>query len=191
MTSPSPSPRAAFGADEASSGHEGISIALAIEDEAWEAEGLGDIEALIRRCLDRTVEAAGLANDVETEIGITLTDDAQVQALNAEWRGKNKPTNVLSFPINDLLPGEAPGPMLGDLVLARETLRAEAALEDKPLADHFCHLIVHGTLHCLGYDHVEPDEAEAMEALEVRILDALGISDPYLMTEPEEEPSRA
>ncbi|KQT43117.1 hypothetical protein ASG43_16545 [Aureimonas sp. Leaf454] len=161
----------------------GLAIALSVEDEAWtaapfaaDADGL---ETRLRRAVEAALLGAGIDPNVRTELGITLTGDDEVRALNAEWRGKDKPTNVLSFPLEDLGEGETPGPMLGDLVLARQTVLAEAALEEKAPADHLCHLVVHGTLHCLGYDHVDADEADAMEALEIAILGGLGIDDPY------------
>ncbi|WP_243404062.1 rRNA maturation RNase YbeY [Zavarzinia aquatilis] len=117
------------------------------------------------------------------EIAITLSDDAEVRDLNRDWRGKDKPTNVLSFPglegaMAALLPPEAPRP-LGDIILAFETCRVEAEEQGKPLADHARHLVVHGVLHLLGYDHEEDAEAEEMEALETMVLAGLGIPDPY------------
>ena len=124
-----------------------------------------------------TVEPA-LANPRLTA-SVLFTVDDEVQALNKEWRAKDRPTNVLSFPMMDLEPGERPGPLLGDLVLAFETCAREASSEGKSFADHFRHLLVHGFLHCLGHDHVEDEDAEAMEALEVRILSAFSIADPY------------
>ena len=107
-----------------------------------------------------------------------LTDDAQIQELNRNWRGKDKPTNVLSFPAPEQ-PG-ATGPRhLGDIALAYETLVRESEEESKELAHHFAHLIVHGVLHLLGYDHEVEAEAEIMEGLEVKALATLGIADPY------------
>ena len=122
---------------------------------------------------------------VTIEVSVKLTDDAEVQALNRDYRGKDAPTNVLSFPMvqADLLEtlcnsddGEV---LLGDIVLARETCAREAGEKHIPLADHATHLIVHGVLHLLGYDHMVDHEAEEMEALETRALAALGLSDPY------------
>lgn len=177
------------GRRDAAADFDGIAIALNVEDEAWTTAGLGDVEALARACVSATAGAAGLPADLETEIGVTLTDDARIRVLNARWRGRDEATNVLSFPMTGLSPGEPPGPMLGDLVLARQTLHAEAIAEKKGVADHFCHLLVHGMLHCLGHDHEDAADAEAMEALEVRILGGLGIADPYAFGEPQEEPS--
>ena len=120
----------------------------------------------------------------EMELTVILADDAAVRALNAEWRGKDKPTNVLSFPAatpEEIARARAGGPplLLGDVVLALETCRREAEDEGKPLADHLAHLVVHGVLHLLGHDHATEPEAERMEALEVAVLARLGIADPY------------
>lgn len=117
----------------------------------------------------------------ETEVGITLTDDAAIQALNKQHRGKDKATNVLSFPAYDPdLPHPAGAPVeLGDIVLAYETIAREATEQGKSFHDHVTHLIIHGTLHLIGHDHEQDDEAETMEALEVRILAELGIKNPY------------
>ena len=113
-----------------------------------------------------------------------LTDDAAVRALNAQWRGKDRPTNVLSFPAatpDEIARARAGGPplLLGDVVLALETCRREAAEQGKPLADHVAHLVVHGVLHLLGHDHEDDAEADRMERLETAILAELGIADPY------------
>ena len=111
------------------------------------------------------------------ELSIVLTDDDEQQDLNKQWRGIDKPTNVLSFP--QIEPFGAVSGILGDIVLARETLEREAVELEKPLADHFTHLVVHGFLHILGYDHVDDGDALAMETLETQILASLDIPDPY------------
>ena len=117
------------------------------------------------------------------ELSIVLGDDALVRALNRQWRGQDKPTNVLSFPaLPTALPLDAPR-LLGDVVLAFETLAAEAAAQGKPLVHHLRHLVVHGVLHLLGFDHEAAGEAERMEALEVAVLAAFGVPDPYSVTE--------
>lgn len=119
------------------------------------------------------------------EIAVRLTDDAEVQTLNRDFRGKDKPTNVLSFPQvqDDLLEGLANSDdgeiLLGDIVLARETCAREAEEKAISIADHATHLIVHGTLHLVGYDHGDDASAGAMEALEVKALASLGIANPY------------
>ena len=118
------------------------------------------------------------------ELGVRLTNDAEVRALNATWRGKDKPTNVLSFPMTepDELDDASPdGPelMLGDIVLAGGVCAAEAAEKAISIEAHASHLLVHGMLHLLGYDHHDDDSANDMEAREVRALARLGIADPY------------
>jgi len=120
----------------------------------------------------------------QVEISIYLTGDEQVRELNAEWRGKDNPTNVLSFPMadeRDLTRANIDGPelLLGDIILARGVCGAEAAEKGVSLERHATHLIVHGTLHLLGYDHGADDEAMDMEAREVRALQRLGIANPY------------
>ena len=118
------------------------------------------------------------------ELSIRLTGDAEVHALNAEWRGKDKPTNVLSFPMaeaDELAAADGPGPelMLGDIILAHGVCRSEAAEKAIPLDQHAAHLMVHGTLHLLGYDHMDDKGAADMEAREVRALARMGIANPY------------
>ena len=132
--------------------------------------------------------ANAIAIDGRTiEVSLRLTDDAEVQQLNRQFRGKDRPTNVLSFPMDD---ADDAGPgewMLGDMVLARETCVAEAAEKGISVTDHASHLIVHGTLHLLGHDHLDDTTAEAMEALETKILASLGIANPYRL--PDDQPS--
>lgn len=119
------------------------------------------------------------------EVAVRLTDDTEVQTLNRDFRGKDKPTNVLSFPQvqQDLLEGLANSDdgeiLLGDIVLARETCAREAAEKGISLEDHATHLMVHGTLHLVGYDHMDDASAAAMEAIEVKALASLGIANPY------------
>jgi probable rRNA maturation factor len=129
---------------------------------------------------------AGLADAAPlVEIAVRLTDDAEVHALNRDFRGRDKPTNVLSFPqvqadLLDTLSNSDDGEiLLGDIVLARETCAREAAEKGISVADHATHLIVHGTLHLVGYDHMDDASAQAMEALEVKALASLGIANPY------------
>ncbi|MGR4892634.1 rRNA maturation RNase YbeY [Sphingopyxis sp. LARHCG72] len=119
------------------------------------------------------------------EVAVRLTDDAEVHTLNRDFRGKDKPTNVLSFPQvqHDLLEGLANSDdgeiLLGDIVLARETCVREAEEKGIAIVDHATHLIVHGALHLVGYDHMDDASAAAMEALEVKALASLGIANPY------------
>lgn len=111
------------------------------------------------------------------ELSIRIVDAAESRALNRRFRGRDKPTNVLSFPAE--LPPELELPLLGDLVICRDVVEAEAAEQGKPAEAHWAHMVVHGTLHLLGYDHESASEAETMEALEAEILAELGWPDPY------------
>ncbi len=111
------------------------------------------------------------------ELTVRLVDEGESQALNRDYRGKDKPTNVLSFPAD--LPPELELPLLGDLVVCRQVVEREAVEQNKALSDHWAHMIIHGTLHLLGYDHIDDDDAEQMEALEIALLEQLGISNPY------------
>lgn len=154
-------------------------ILLSEDSDLWRELLKGDPEPLVREAVFAVAADQGFAADLDTEVSVTLTDDAEVREVNKEWRGKDKPTNVLSFPMAELEPGDAPGPLLGDLVLAAETCAREAAEENKTTADHVRHLIVHGMLHLLGFDHETDEDAEEMESTEIRILAGLGIADPY------------
>ncbi|WP_315812171.1 rRNA maturation RNase YbeY [Bradyrhizobium sp. SZCCHNR2028] len=140
-----------------------------------------DAEEVIHRAIVAAAETVD-ADVGDAEIAVMLTDDDGIRTLNSNWRGIDKPTNVLSFPA--LQPtgprGEDDAPrMLGDIAIAYETMRREADEEQKPFAHHLSHLTVHGFLHLIGYDHETDDEAEEMEALEREILAHLGIPDPY------------
>jgi len=124
------------------------------------------------------------SSDRTVEVSIRLTGDAEVHTLNSQWRGKDKPTNVLSFPMvepDDLADTNGAGPelMLGDIILARGVCAAEAEEKSIPLESHAAHLMVHGTLHLLGYDHMDEASAADMESREIRALARMGISDPY------------
>lgn len=156
-------------------------VDVLVEDERW--CGVPDAEALAIRAAEATLAALRTeGEDVPepAEMSVTLTDDARIRVLNRDWRDKDKPTNVLSFPAADLPPGAAPQP-LGDIIVALETVLKEAEAENKRPADHLVHLVVHGTLHLMGFDHEDDDEAEEMEAMERRILAGLGIDDPYAL----------
>ncbi|HZH52659.1 MAG TPA: rRNA maturation RNase YbeY [Microvirga sp.] len=145
--------------------------------EAGDWSRLEGVEALAQRAAEAAVAVAE-EPDEDFEVSVMLTDDAHIRELNRTWRGKDKPTNVLSFPATEQ-PGAVGPRHLGDIALACETLVRESEEESKALADHFAHLIVHGILHLLGYDHEDEAEADAMEALEVKALATLGIADPY------------
>jgi probable rRNA maturation factor len=147
----------------------------------WRA--LPEIETLTRRAIDACLEVSRVRILDGAEVSVRLADDAHVRALNAQWRGIDKPTNVLSFPASQ--PSKiAEAPMLGDIVVAFETAEREAREEGKTLADHAGHLVAHGFLHLLGFDHQIAAEAERMEALEISIMAKLGIADPYASTVP-------
>jgi probable rRNA maturation factor len=142
--------------------------------------------------LSRIAEAAAMATasavpgfPAGRTVSILLTDDARIAALNALWRGKEGPTNVLSFPAPPAPLGAEGELPLGDIVLGCETVTKEAAASHLTLTDHISHLLVHGLLHLVGYDHGDDREAEAMEALETRVLAELGVADPYAGSEPE------
>lgn len=154
-----------------------MTVAVEVEDQAWLA--LSGLEQLARKAVSAAVEAAGI--DMRAcEVAVLFTDDTSIAEINAEWRGKDKPTNVLSFPAPQDIPFPAGEPRpLGDVVLAFGVVSREAQEQAKTLHEHTTHLIVHGTLHLLGYDHEDEAEAETMETLETSILKGLGIPDPY------------
>jgi probable rRNA maturation factor len=154
--------------------------------DCWNAEA--EAEAIIFRAIEA---AAGMvdADTGDAELAVMLTDDAGIRTLNQNWRGIDKPTNVLSFPAVQPPSGHEPDDtdtprMLGDIAIAYETTRREADDEGKPFPHHLSHLSVHGFLHLVGYDHEKDGEAEVMEALERDILATLGIPDPYAEKDP-------
>jgi probable rRNA maturation factor len=164
-----------------------LDIQINVEDEGWPEEPV--LLALTEKTL--AVAAAFLSKEegqpfpqAAPELSLVFTGDEAIREINAEWRGQDKPTNVLSFPAFPLQPGGMPGPMLGDIVVARETVEREAVDLEKSFDDHLTHLLVHGFLHLFGYDHMEKGDAETMEALETRILAELGLSDPYAGQDP-------
>jgi len=153
--------------------------------DCWQTEP--DAEAVIHRAINAAAEIAG-ADVGDAELAVMLTDDAGIRTLNNNWRGIDKPTNVLSFPAlqptGTATPSDVPR-MLGDIAIAYETTRKEADDEQKPFDHHLSHLAVHGFLHLIGYDHEKDDDAEAMEGLEREILAQLGIPDPYADRDPD------
>lgn len=152
-----------------------VDIDISIESGDWPDEGR--LTRLVDRAVAATFAETGVAG--RSELSILFSDDSHIRTLNAGWRGKDKPTNVLSFPAFPVMSGEKLPPMLGDIVLAADTVAKEAALEDKPLENHITHLVIHGLLHLLGYDHETDAEAEEMEAIERSALARLAIPDPY------------
>ncbi len=158
-----------------------IALDVARDSAGWDA--LPEAEALAERALAAAAERAGVQLRPNAEVSLLLTGDEQMRGLNREWRAKDKPTNVLSFPA--VQPDKLPrAPFLGDIAVAFETLAREAEEEGKAVGDHYTHLVVHGFLHLLGYDHQTDAEADAMERLETQILGALGVEDPYADTDP-------
>lgn len=134
-------------------------------------------EKRLQRWLDKALEI--LAVDEALEVTVRLVDNDEIRELNREYRGKDAPTNVLSFPCDWDLPEEPR--LLGDIVIAVEVVNQEAKMQNKKVEAHWAHIVIHGLLHLLGYDHLEDSDAEAMEALEKRILHTLGFPDPYLL----------
>ena len=152
-----------------------IDVDVLVLDERW-AE-IGDAQAVARLSVEAALSVVAERQSGDVEVSVALADDATVQALNRDWRGKDYPTNVLSFPAPST---RTPGPrVLGDIALAYETVARESRDENKPLADHAVHLLVHGTLHLLGYDHECDSDAAVMEALEIEALARIGLADPY------------
>jgi probable rRNA maturation factor len=156
------------------------------------ASSLGSIDVIVncdrwlQQCPDAAVLATAAARAALEEttsgvVGVVLTDDTEQRQLNRTYRSKDAPTNVLAFPLGEAAPHGAPL-LLGDIVLAYETVAREAADQRKPLADHLRHLVVHGVLHLLGFDHETDTDAALMEAREIEILARLGVPDPYCDT---------
>ncbi|SDG23395.1 probable rRNA maturation factor [Limimonas halophila] len=159
-----------------------ISAEVAAHAGAW-ATHIPNAEDLVARAAVAAVEAIPEADKPAgpLSLSLVLADDETVRTLNRDYRGADKPTNVLAFAALEGDSPEIPGePVeLGDVVIALETVLAEARAQGKTAADHLTHLTVHGTLHLLGLDHQDDTEAEAMEGLEVRVLAGLGVADPY------------
>jgi probable rRNA maturation factor len=148
-----------------------VDIDVLVESELWRAAD--DAGLVARRAIS---EAAAMLSTPRSELAIVLTDDSAIRSLNRAWRGVDAATNVLSFPTTRA--GGRP-PLIGDIVLAYETIAGEARAEHKPFTHHVAHLAVHGFLHLLGYDHGASEEAETMERLEREVLHRLAIPDPY------------
>ena len=147
-----------------------LDLQLAVENE----QGL-PTEQDIQLWLDKTIPQF----QKSAELTIRIVDTEESHQLNHEYRGKDKPTNVLSFPF-DAPPGIELD-LLGDLIICRQVVEKEAEEQNKPLLAHWAHMVVHGSLHLLGYDHIEDDEAEEMESLETEIMQAMGFEDPYIL----------
>ena len=150
-----------------------LEVAVIRNDDAWPE----DLEPLAERAVLEALKQSKARVKGAAELSILLTNDEEQHALNREWRGKDSSTNVLSFPQIEPF-GPVVG-ILGDITLARETLEREAVEQGVSFTDHFTHLVVHGFLHILGYDHLTDAEALQMESLETQILGSLGVGDPY------------
>ena len=168
---------------------EKLSVDCFVSEAQWRRE-LPEYQTMVERVIRHLLqnEILELPLNRQIEVSVTLTNDAEIQDLNSSYRDQNKPTNVLSFPtyeaseLADLaqLPLPVGMPLvLGDIIMAFETTRREAELENKAFRDHFTHLLLHGCLHLLGFDHETEEEAEVMETLETQLLEELGIANPY------------
>jgi probable rRNA maturation factor len=155
-----------------------ISVDVEVIDPAWLAAG--DVESLAQDVVAAALIEVGKRVHPDAEVSVRLCDDDEIRALNLAWRNSDRATNVLSFPA----PAGKGGPLLGDIVIAFEYVSEEARAAGRPLRDHLAHMLVHGMLHLLGFDHEGEDDADEMEALERRILAKLGIEDPYSDTVP-------
>jgi probable rRNA maturation factor len=155
-----------------------MKLTLEISSPSTQWRTLTRARAIARHTIAACIDEVGIALHRGATVGLCLSDDRHVRELNARWRGMDKPTNVLSFPA--ARPGD-PGdaPPLGDIVLAYETVFREAEASSVAFVDHYRHLVAHGFLHLMGYDHQTNEDAELMEALEKRILARLGVADPY------------
>jgi probable rRNA maturation factor len=152
-----------------------MEIDFHLDDDAWLA--LPEREVLAERATRAVFEVLE-APEPEAELSLVFTSDSAMAELNRVWRGKARPTNVLSFPAA-VGPRAGPPALLGDIVLAAGVVSAEARAQAKPLANHTAHLIIHGVLHLLGHDHGDDAQAEAMERLEAQVMARLGLPDPY------------
>lgn len=146
-----------------------LDLQLAVEDET----GLPTYEEI-----HHWLSTAVLQFQPQAEVTIRIVDEQESHQLNFDYRGKDKPTNVLSFPFES--PPGMELDLLGDLIICRQVVEAEAPEQNKPVTAHWAHMIVHGSLHLLGYDHIEDDEAEEMESLETEIMQSMGFEDPYI-----------
>jgi probable rRNA maturation factor len=152
-----------------------VLIDVLVQSPKWKAEPRA--ASIVRKAIRN---AAIAASTPRAELAIVLTNDSAIHALNRDWRGQDKPTNVLSFRAAPPRGRKrAPADSLGDIIIAFETTAREAKSEGKPLKHHLAHLAVHGFLHLAGYDHENDRDAKRMESLEVKILDGLGVPDPY------------
>lgn len=164
-----------------------LEVDVIIHNSRWH-DVLPGGEALAKAVVEMVLSRPEFSHGKEAlmEVSVVMADDTFIQELNAVYRKKDKPTNVLSFPSMELIPG-GPWPveegevfLLGDVILALETIQREAIEQHKIFKNHFCHLLIHGILHLLGYDHIKKADATVMETLEVAILQSIGITNPYV-----------
>lgn len=160
-----------------------ISVDVVINHAAWESVNI-PLEDFAQDVINLTLSMAELSEELaerDIEVCVVLTGDAEIHALNRDFRGMDKPTNVLSFATLDsdeIVPADIPFP-LGDVIIAWETMQHEALEQHKEFLDHLRHMMVHGTLHLLGYDHMDDAEAAVMESLEILILEKMNVENPY------------
>lgn len=162
-----------------------LEIDITLKDERWmQIKGIDNIEGLVKNIVSKVLcSHAGLSKKIKNaEASIVLCDDSFIREINREYRAKNSATNVLSFPMSN--PAELENPVMdfcafGDIILAYETILRESEEQEKPIKDHFTHMLVHGCLHLLHYDHIKNKDAQIMEKLEVDILNDMGIKNPY------------
>ncbi len=154
-----------------------IDLQITIDSDGWPQEvRLRDI---VSRAVRAVFEKTGARSSSATELSLLFTDDEAIRSINQQWRGIDKPTNVLSFPAEVSVNPVALPTVLGDIVFGQQTVCREAEVENKLFEHHLSHLVVHGLLHIFGYDHEQEADAEAMETLERQILEALAVPDPY------------
>ena len=156
-----------------------LQVAISIEDESWQ-DLASNIMSLCESALTRAWQSLDDRSASDAWVSVLLTNDQQMQTLNNRYRNKDAPTNVLSFPSpENATRAEDAGQVLGDIALSAQTIIREAAEQSKTVPDHLAHLLVHGLLHILGYDHDVDDEAAVMEQLEIDILGTMDVSNPY------------
>jgi probable rRNA maturation factor len=162
-----------------------VSVSLIVENDAWR-DAVDDPLPLLRRAAAAALTEARRdrrsRSNISPSVAVALIDDRAMQKLNRTYRGKDKPTNVLSFPAGEASEGKRKSRLLGDIAIALGTVKREAKAQGKSVDDHVMHLMVHAVLHLLGYDHESDPDAEEMEALECKALATLGVADPYRMT---------
>ncbi|RCL00253.1 MAG: putative rRNA maturation factor [Candidatus Tokpelaia sp. JSC188] len=156
-----------------------ITIDIAVHDKSWMDKK--SLKKLVTEIVEVTLKRLSMQH-ISSELSLVFTNNAEICYLNSAWRSQGKATNVLSFPAFPIKIGGKVGPMLGDIILARETIEQEATKQRKPFIHHLSHLIVHGFLHLLGYDHENDTDAAIMETIEQEIVKILAIPDPYTVS---------